>query len=227
MCFLAKPRPSLMIHEKLKFVTAEMRKSERKLRWNPVSYFFFSVIYENVCSEKRSHESHLMKSRLHCGGGGGGGCRGKRVTVSQEFRFINPGKAVKWWNRSLQSIHLSLWRTDICWRPVPLELRLRKHTHSFITRLCQHLGRLVVGPKICQSVLRSKCSVTPGPALDLIRATLAAGARVRRVYRFTDSNPRGGKFDVFLSKTFEKHDKIQERLSESEMMSVNMSSDES
>lgn len=85
--FLTNHHSSFMIHEKLKFVTVEMRNSERKLRWNPVSYFFFSVIYENMCSEKRSHECHLMKSRLHCGGGG---CRGKLVTVSQESRFINP-----------------------------------------------------------------------------------------------------------------------------------------
>lgn len=63
-------------------------KSERTLMRNSPSYFSFSAIYENVCSGKRSHECHLMKSRLHYGSGGR---RAELVTVSQESGFINPG----------------------------------------------------------------------------------------------------------------------------------------
>lgn len=54
---------------------------------NPLSYFFFSVIYENVCSEKASHECELMKSRLRYGGGSH---QSKLGAVSQESGFINP-----------------------------------------------------------------------------------------------------------------------------------------
>lgn len=66
MHFLAKPHQSFMMHETLEFVTAEIRKvrEKRKLRRTPFSYFFFSVIYENVCLEKRSHECHMAAAAV-------------------------------------------------------------------------------------------------------------------------------------------------------------------
>ena len=195
MYFLTNHHSSFMIHEKLKFVTAEMRNSERKLRWNPVSYFFFSVIYENMCSEKRSHECHLMKSRLHCGGGD---CRGKLVTVSQESRFINP-RISSQVMKVKPAVHPSEFVTHWYLLKVPLELRLPKHTH-FI-----HHTALSTPATTCgRSKNLSKCAKVTvlchsGSCFGLNKRNTGCRCRSQDCYRFTDSNPRGGKFEVFLS----------------------------
>lgn len=53
--FACKTRSSFMIHETPDFVPAEMglnAREKRKLRRTSLSYFFFSVIYENVFREE-------------------------------------------------------------------------------------------------------------------------------------------------------------------------------
>lgn len=84
--FTAKPRCPLWFMRHWSLWQRRWEKWE-EAEEKPRLYFFFSVIYENMCSEKGSHECDLMKSRLQYGSSGH---RGKLVIVSQESRFINP-----------------------------------------------------------------------------------------------------------------------------------------